>query len=356
MPLSRSKDFDTPDPRLIAELVAMYEASAARLRAIVIKPPGRTDSAREFNQSRAAAGLAQVQGEISRLKKQAIEWTSTALQSSMEKGLKVADSQAIQVSKSISDSALATGHSGLKLTATLAPLIDHDALKVLALDTVADLAKAADSMGQYAGTSLRRMAATGVSTSQVNQILAGGIIEGKPQEAIRQLKLALQKVHGDTVTIKDKNGDDITFKAGYYAQMVAQTKTRQAVCQARHNRLAQRGIDLVIVVGRVSKNFCTAYLGKAFSISGESKKYPPLDRLPSGGPPFHPNCSKSTAPFIDQLAGEEELAAAAPDAHTDKFLNTTDTTKLQKEFTNSNLSAAVKQREAKVAAEIKGGA
>jgi hypothetical protein len=76
------------------------------------------------------------------------------------------------------------------------------------------------------------------------------------------------------------------------------------------------GLDLVRIVGRISDNFCTAWLGQVFSLSGRHPTYPALAALPGGGPPFHPNCSKSSAPFIEDLADatDERVAAGDPDA------------------------------------------
>jgi len=166
------------------------------------------------------------------------------------------------------------------------------------------------------------------------------------------LRDLLNKVHGDTVTITDKNGNPITYKTGYYAQVVATTKVREATVKARHARLAGDGIDLVFVTGRISKNFCTAYLDKVFSISGRSKKYPPLSSLPNNGPPFHPNCSKSTQPYIADLADDAAQEAAAPDDATSKYLDNDNISQLQKEFQNSNQQSAVKERTGAVAGSI----
>src|SRR5438874_327440 len=74
-------------------------------------------------------------------------------------------------------------------------LIDIDAIKVLARDSVGDLLKAADSMAQQAKSVLRQTAQIGLSESDVNRILAGGIIDGAPRETIQILRDALVKVH-----------------------------------------------------------------------------------------------------------------------------------------------------------------
>jgi hypothetical protein len=317
-----TRDPDKPDPRLVAELVARYEASAARLRDRITDPPGKTDRARVWNQARASQVLAQVDAEIADLRGMAADWTGTALEESMQRGIAAADRQAEEAGVRDEGSPLRGSFS----------IVDRGAVEVLARDTVSDLVKAADSMKAHAGHVLRRMAATGVSNAEVNTILTGGVIEGRPRDTIRELRELLVKVHGKQVTITDKNGDPITFDAGYYARLVAVTKTREATSKARHARLADRGMDLVVVVGRVSDNFCTAYLDKVFSISGSHPKYPPLASLPGGGPPFHVQCSKSTAPFIEDLADPEEIEVGEPDPDTALLLNVRDTSELQRRF------------------------
>jgi len=336
-------DPDNSNPRLVAELVRRYEESAATLKDLVLNPKGRSPEAQAFNRARAATTLGQVQAEIDRLKKSATNWTGTALDRAIDRGKAVADEQLAQ----IPDSFLQVKRSNFAG-------LDRRAVEVLAKDTVGDLIKAADSMGNQAKTSLKHMAATGVTNAEVNQILTRGVISGNPDAAIRELKDALKKVHGKTVMITDKNGDPMNFDVGTYAKLVANTKTREAVCQARHDRLQERGIDLVRVVGRVSKTFCTFYLGKVFSISGTSTKYPPLSGLPSGGPPFHPNCSKSTAPFIEKLASAAALKEADPNnPQFQGVLQTKNTTALQKEFTNSNARNAAEQRQKNLVNDIR---
>jgi hypothetical protein len=292
------------DPQQLADKIAqIYQDAAKRLRETVIAPPGSTDSAREFNQARAAQLLNRVNAEVSKLKGQATQLAGEALTDAIKKGTAIGDAQATA--------------AGLRPAGHLSgdfSVINHDAVRVLAQDTVGDLHKAADSMGKTAASALRRMAATGVTNAQVNDILAGkAVIEGQPAAAIRALRDELQKVHGETVVIQGKNGP-IEFDTGYYAKLVAVTKTREAVVKGTNDRLQQRGIDLVKIVGRNSVHFCTAFLGHVYSLSGTSDKYPALSSLPNGGPPFHPQCSKSTAPFIEGLSSLGAFNQPRPDA------------------------------------------
>src|SRR5947209_4725946 len=58
----------------VAVLVAIYRDAAAKLRAILLKPPGKTASAQAFNAGRAAMQLRQVEQLIADLKAAAAHW------------------------------------------------------------------------------------------------------------------------------------------------------------------------------------------------------------------------------------------------------------------------------------------
>lgn len=328
------RDIDQPDPRLVAQLVKRYEATARRMRELIIPPPGSSDSARQWNQARAASILAQVDRELAALKKKTAQWTGTMLTGAVKQGVEAADLQADQAGVRPPESPLRGSFH----------VVDSKAVEVVARDTLADLNSATDSMRRQTSDALGRMAAEGVTNKEVNDILTGGVIEGKPTAAIRDLREKLKTVHGNKVTITDRNGSPMEFDAGYYAKMVAVTKTRQATVKARHERLRERGIDLVKITGKISKNFCTAYVGKVFSISGAHPEYPPLSSLPGGGPPFHPNCSKGTAPFIEALADPQKLADAKPDPDTRSMLNEQNRSALQKKYEALKLGAKVQDR------------
>lgn len=295
-------NFDSGVTRQQSDLLASYyKDAAAKLKQVVRHPKGATLAAREFRQARAAEQLQQIDRILKQLKVRGSGWVGRNMPAVYRAGLLRADKQAID--------------AGIRPGGPIGgsfSLIDERSIHVLAIDSIGDLHKAADSMGHQAASVLRATAQVGVNESEINRILAGGLIEGQPVQTIRTLRDALKKVHGETVEINGRN-----FDVSAYAELVARTKTREAVETARHSRLQEHGIDLVSIVGRVSDSFCTAFLGQVFSLSGNHPKYPALDSLPGGGPPFHPNCSKSTGPFIDELATDKQLERAdgVDDAH-----------------------------------------
>lgn len=279
-------------------LVAVYftDASAA-LKKIVLHPPGTTASSREYRQAFAAQKVQQIDRILSDLKAKTSGWVGKHVPQAYRDGLKLAHSQAVDAGVQPKDGVLAGEFT----------LIDRRTVQQFALDTVMDLHKAADSIGDRAGHVLRQTAQMGLAESEINRILAGGVIAGRPADTIRTLKVALKKIHGDTVEIAGRN-----YEVGYYAEMVARTKTREASVKARHERLQELGLDLVSIVGRQSNYFCSEFLGQVYSLSGNHPRYPSIEELPGGGPPFHPNCSKSTRPFVEALANKDQLDRAEP--------------------------------------------
>lgn len=100
-----------------------------------------------------------------------------------------------------------------------------------------------------------------------------------------------------------------------YASLLVRTRTREATVAARHERLLVSGIGLVQITGRVSSNFCTAFIGLVLSLGDErvidGVRYPAIASLPGGGPPFHPNCTKGTAAYIPDLVSAGRVRSQA---------------------------------------------
>lgn len=322
-------------PNTADEILARYYADAAeRLRKIILSPPGATDAARVFNRARAAALINQVHQIQAELKRRAVDLAGREISTAIRAGRADADAQAAEAGIRPEGGALRGSFN----------LIDSKAAVVVARDTAADLSKAVDSMGRVAERILRKTGQLELSESEINRVIAGGIIEGKPREAIRELRDELRRVNeGGIVEVISRNGTPIHFEAGYYAKMVVVTKTRQAVTVARHERLGELGIDLVSIIGKVSNNFCTAFLGQVFSVSGKHPRYPALASLPGGGPPFHPNCSKGTRAYVEALANPARRALSEGLTDANKLLGM-DPTRAQRAFKDLQLRQQVTPR------------
>lgn len=276
----------------IAILAGYFDAAAKRVGDMVLRPTGRSESSQAFRSGRAAAQAAQIDAILLRLKGLTGAWLSqdNTLLAAVHAARQLADRQARE--------------AGVRVEPAIPgsfDAVDERTAAVFARDAAGDLYAAADGVGERAKRLLRQTGQMGLDEARINAVLAGGAIEGVPALTIRRLREELRAVHGGAVEVNGRN-----FKVGYYASMVARTKTREATVTARHERLGELGLDLVAIVGRVSDSFCTAFLGQVFSLSGKHPSYPPYASLPGGGPPFHPNCSKSTRPFVEALASGEQ--------------------------------------------------
>ncbi len=193
-------------------------------------------------------------------------------------------------------------------------LLDRRKAEVLLHQTTSDLTTAANSIVAVAERTMRQTHALGLNDAAVNRIIAGGMLDGVPDEAHRELRKRLRRIAegGLVETVNPRSGVVTTHKPEAYADMVFQTKTREAATIATAGRLAESGIDLVRIIGSDSANFCTHFVGKVFSLNGTHPEYPPLANLPRGGPPFHPRCSKTIVAFIEELATSEQIAKSRP--------------------------------------------
>ena len=127
-------------------------------------------------------------------------------------------------------------------------------------------------------------------------------------DTVRQAKaLMLKKMSDKGITaIKDKRGREIALDA--YASMVARTTTREATNIGTLNAVQEVGGDLVQITSHNSPcPICSVYEGRIYSISGNDKRYPPLDAaFSSGYSTLHPNCIHSVTPYFEQFDDEAE--------------------------------------------------
>lgn len=333
----------------VAILVGYYRDAATSLRAMVKKPIGGTQSSREFRQARAAVLVGQVDRILVDLGDRSRKWIGSNVPKAAVAGRALADRQAVEAGVKGGSAKPQAAISGSF------HLINQGTVSVFARDAAIDLGKAAKGLGDQAKRVLRATAQIGLSEVEINRILAGGVITGQPVETIRKLREELRAVHGEQVPIMTKNGTPMLFEVGKYASLVVRTKTRQANEVARHERLQELGLDLVAVIGRISKYFCSAFLGQVFSLSGRSTKYKAYSSLPGSGAPFHPNCSKSTRPYVEALASpkQQQMAEGIDDASQ---LIGTDPATAQRRYQDLQLHQQVRENYASTASRLFGKA
>ena len=294
----------------IKALTDLYTTAAERIREMVLRPTGKTDPAREWNRGRASQQIEQVDQMLIALGKRTGTWVGKAVPEAMVRGLEVANKQAVAAGVAIPGDAMRGSFA----------MVNHGAAKIFARDIAGDLGKARGAMRDRADRLLRATSQHSLTESKINTILAGGILEGTPRQTIRQLREEFRAVSGDTISINDRE-----YPIGYYAELVARTRTAEASIMAQHDRLSELDIDLVVVMEQSDAcDVCAAFRGQVFSLSGKSDKYPAYDSLPDGGLPFHPHCRGATGAFIEALATEKQLKDAVGPPDVKKLLGTQD--------------------------------
>jgi hypothetical protein len=162
----------------------------------------------------------------------------------------------------------------------------------------AEVRNAAVSVQALAARVLQQQGLTdfGLTTSERNS-LVGGLLTGA---ALSLLRARLRKAFRDAaVSVVGKDSKLYRYSLDYYAALAAQKANFEAASAAAVLRSKSNGYDLV----RVSPNpstigdYCDAYRGRVFSISGEHPTYPPVSSLPGGGCPMHANCHHTLQVF-----------------------------------------------------------
>jgi len=138
--------------------------------------------------------------------------------------------------------------------------------------------------------------------------------DGSPRTASRRMTEGLAR-QGRTGFV-DRAGR--RWALDTYADMAVRTITREAAVQGAIARMASHGITLARVSSHASAcQLCAPWQGRLVSLDGTAgttasgEDYIGLGDLPNGGPPMHPRCRHSLAPFAARVEGlQRELAAA----------------------------------------------
>ena len=141
--------------------------------------------------------------------------------------------------------------------------------------------------------------------AQVRRQVAVGLSQAAPTKTIsKEIRKLLQAQYEDgIVEVIGKNGRAYHFGIKEYAEMVAHAVRRQAMSAGTILRAQEMDHDLVRVSTNPSTHgdYCDAWVGKVFSLSGNHPIYPSVDSLPFGLPPFHPRCRHSIGIFVPDL-------------------------------------------------------
>lgn len=289
----------------VEEMVKIYDRAAQEIVKALAVSIDTQDRGEQFRRARAARLALSIEQATRRFATSIRPHIERASTQSYELGLRQGISQLRDLGLREKDLPVRGAFTG----------VDEQAVELIARDIAAASVTAVDGLGQEAERFLRAISSKEISDPAVSRAIAQGLVTGDPRAAKREVR-ELFREPGNQESFRRLGARQIqvgaaTMNVRAYSEMLVRTRTREATEQARRNRLSQNNVDLVIIDGRVSRYFCTAYLGLICSISGSHQKWPALSNLPGGGPPFHPNCSKGTRPYVEGLSPTEEAAKGA---------------------------------------------
>ena len=121
-----------------------------------------------------------------------------------------------------------------------------------------------------------------------------------------QTKLVKRLADKGVANIVDKRGRAIRLES--YAEMVARTTTAEATNKGAIEAVSELGEDLVRMTWHnASCPICAPLEGRIYSISGDSKAYPPLsEALPDGRSTPHPKCRHRFVPYFTKYDDDAE--------------------------------------------------
>ncbi|MCK9596435.1 phage minor capsid protein [Candidatus Pacearchaeota archaeon] len=197
--------------------------------------------------------------------------------------------------------------------------MDKQAIEYLILETNGYFNKISDQWLNNINRLYRQTSLDEMLNKELQDKVISGMIQTQAPGAVRKAirDRLLQTFKDGIVSLVDKNGVNRNFAISNYAKIVAHSSIMQALNTGQLMTAANHGVDLVKISENPSTigDFCDLYIGRVFSISGTSTKYPPLARIPNGGPQFHVNCKHSMHPFVEAFETAKDLAlrASLPD-------------------------------------------
>ena len=199
--------------------------------------------------------------------------------------------------------------SAIRPGAVFDPGLNTSTFRAITSDATGHFFKARNLLEQYLGRVFRTL-----DLEQEFALLAAQIRAGDPSADLEQLNRKLRKqlvrdFRKAPVAVIGKGGKSTSFPLDYYAAMVAHNAKFQAQSLTMINRALEVGHDLVQISPQPSLHgdWCDAYRGKVFSITGRTAGYAALSELPNDGAPFHPWCRHTMGIFNPAGFSAEQL-------------------------------------------------
>lgn len=317
--------------QLAAQMVKLYDAAmddinklAGRAVQELAADPDRRAS--QFREIRAAQMTREIQSKLAQLEGRTRLMVDSPLKNQINAAIERGNAELAELGIPTDPTTQGVGVSFGLVNGEAVEIIAQDTLNKSAQSIQTDLGNAAQQHASGAVELFRSLSSSTITDANraqaeanVNRAIARGLITGNPTIADRAIRELYAADSSEAQRVRKLGNKRIqvgkaTMSVRAYARTVAITRTREATVTARHARLSERGVNLVQITGKNSENFCTAFIGLVCSIGGAPEipglEIVELSSLPGGGPPFHPNCSKGTAPYIHELASKSRQADA----------------------------------------------
>lgn len=311
-------------PRQVVETAALYQNAADAIKKNLVDAIRTLDSTGEsaaaFRAGRSAELLASIRDVIKRAEIAGVKVISPAVQGAFKRGSALAAEQAKELGLGGRVTETATSFAG----------VNEQTVDAIAADSVAKMQKGLRQHGENSAALFRSLSTSmaaidadrkvrsfSLSERDVNRVIAQGIITGDPRQAMGAMrKLIGEGARFDPAVIENYRtvGNQLisvgqwTGTVRTYATMVVRTRTAEAQVEGQIERQASIGLDLAQITGSNSTNFCTRFVGLVVVVRGAARDgYIALSELPGGGPPFHPNCTKTLTAFVEDLVSEKRV-------------------------------------------------
>lgn len=306
----------SPDDPRIGVLRGVYRDAARDLIGLL----GKSD----FRTGRAVRLLEQVDAISRRLGEATDAWSIEEVRRNYIRGAARTDADLRALRLPVGEASLAIGAEWLR--------VNEGAVEAFATQIARDLAGANRAFADNARRIIRKTSQKVLADPELSRAIAKGLVSGGSLNKIsRGLRARLSQAGQELLDSGKMTAGELQaiadFQAGYiqagkqrmnltrYCGLVAHYQLGSATIHAQRQRLRHAGerlgdpemLDLVVVTGPISGDWCDLYVGKVFSDSGRSGEWPPVDEMPEGGPLFHPNCTHDLAPFIAPLASSREI-------------------------------------------------
>ena len=184
-----------------------------------------------------------------------------------------------------------------------------NAIQAVSDQMAMDLLEANGTLSGHANRILKQVKAAKLDESTVNTAISQGLVEGQTlKQTSKRLQGDIQKAIGEGAKVKVhcKDGKTRHYDPAYYAEMVAQTRTREASTEGNINGALEFGIKLFQVsIHEGACDYCVPRQGKVYSIEANDEGWPILDEKP----PFHPWCEHVLTAFVEEAKDTAEVEA-----------------------------------------------